>query len=547
MMAGAKRQKKPQDKPSDRALTSAREAVGQLWLSMTLVQSRLLVLQLGALLVATAAIFTWYNRYFDAFYHQHPLFAFTIIAAVPVYILCFSVGPQIWQRRREARRAVIALTPNPEAGSIRHFRLDPYVTASPQEFRREDDAHNEVLRWIQETSRPVLFLSGVSGAGKSSVLEAYVLPMLRKVGWRIEQVRTFGDPLPQLDNLLTVPRRKGTRLLVVFDQFEEFVILEDRASAEARRLFVARLQELCRTPPPGVVMLFSFRRDYMSDVIAMKIDDLIPGVTYMEIDAFKRGPARRFLEAAPTQPSSDLVDRLLAGAEALDDVPARFRPVTLNMLGLALQDYDRQVSGRPERLVQGYIEVAMLQPEINEIAPRVIEKMITDANTKKPRTVTDLSVETSLANHDVLACLILLERKGLVRRLGDLWEISHDFVARQFALLLGRLRPKPWQKIGMAAAAALFVLLLAAVAIEVPRLIKEQAFAELRSLEIGVTEDRDHKLFADLGSGTDKLIDAMPYLILLEIQGLRGSLATTTTLPSLDKLTALATNYQSLT
>src|SRR5262249_16742587 len=152
-------------------------------------------------------------------------------------------------------------------------------------------------------------------------------------------------------------------------------------SAEARRLFLARLQRLCRTPPPGLCLLLSFRRDYMRDVVAMKIDDLIWGQTFMEIDAFRRGPARRFLEAAPTAPTSGLVDRLLAGAEAIDDVPARFRPVTLNMLGLALQDYDRELTGRPERLVQSYVEAAILHPEIKEIAPRIIEKMITDANT----------------------------------------------------------------------------------------------------------------------------------------------------------------------
>jgi hypothetical protein len=134
---------------------------------------------------------------------------------------------------------------------------------------------------------------------------------------------------------VAVDRRRGTRLLVVFDQFEEFVILEDRASVDARRALLARLQQLCRNPQAGLCVLLSFRRDYISDVISMKIDDLIPGQTFLEIDAFKRGAARRFLERAPAAPKSDLVDRLLDGAEALDDVPARFRPVTLNMLGLA--------------------------------------------------------------------------------------------------------------------------------------------------------------------------------------------------------------------
>jgi hypothetical protein len=100
----------------------------------------------------------------------------------------------MWHRWRKAQRDAITLTPNPAGGIVKHFRLDPYVTATPQEFCREDDAHNDVLRWISETSRPVLFLSGVSGAGKSSVLEAYVLPMLREAGWTIEHVRVeFGS------------------------------------------------------------------------------------------------------------------------------------------------------------------------------------------------------------------------------------------------------------------------------------------------------------------------------------------------------------------
>jgi hypothetical protein len=118
----------------------------------------------------------------------------------------------MWHRWRKAQRDAITLTPNPAGGIVKHFRLDPYVTATPQEFCREDDAHNDVLRWISETSRPVLFLSGVSGAGKSSVLEAYVLPMLREAGWTIEHVRTFSDPLPQLEAILKARRRKGTRL-----------------------------------------------------------------------------------------------------------------------------------------------------------------------------------------------------------------------------------------------------------------------------------------------------------------------------------------------
>jgi hypothetical protein len=327
------------------------------------------------------------------------------------------------------------------------------------------------------------------------------------------------------------------------DQFEEFVILEDRASAEARRLFLARLQQLCQSHPPGLCVLLSFRRDYMGDVIAMKVDDLIPGQTFMEIDAFRRGPARRFLEASPIVPKSGLVDRLLAGAEAIDDVPARFRPITLNMLGLALQDYDREVAGRPERLVQRYVESAVSPPEIKEIAPRIVEKMITDENTKRPRTVTELVTETALREQDVVACLVLLERGGLVRRLDDLWEISHDFVARQFALLLDRLRPNPWRKIGIYAVSGLFVLFLGGLVIGTPIFVRQQAFAALASLQIPVTGDGKGKWVATMGGEVTEatVTRAVQQLALIEVNILHVTSSQLTSLPSLDKLTALTT------
>jgi hypothetical protein len=229
----------------------------------------------------------------------------------------------------------------------------------------------------------------------------------------------------------------------------------------------------------------------MSDIIGMKIGDLIPGQSYMEIDAFKRDAARRFLEKGPNTPAPTLVDRLLKGAEALDDVPARFRPVTLNMLGLALQDFDRQVTGRPERLVQGYMEAAITQPEIRETAPKVVEKMITDANTKRPRTVADLVVDTGLRDRDVAASLLLLERRGLVRRLDavtELWEISHDFVARQFAMLLGRLRPSPWPRVAMLASPVLFALVLGSAVLGIPIYV-EQAADALGELGVSVTKE----------------------------------------------------------
>jgi hypothetical protein len=112
-------------------------------------------------------------------------------------------------------------------------------------------------------------------------------------------------------------------------------------------------------------------------------------------------------------------------------------------------------------------------------------------------------------------------------------EISHDFVARQFALLLGRLRPNPWPKIAMFAAPSLFGLILAGAAIGIPIFVQEQAFAALRSFQISVAE-HDGKPFAKFPEAAteETITNALPHLILVGITDLDLSFLQAAKLPS---------------
>jgi hypothetical protein len=44
----------------------------------------------------------------------------------------------------------------------------------------------------------------------------------------VEVVRSFADPLTGLESASKKPRDNGASVLVLFDQFEEFVILRER-------------------------------------------------------------------------------------------------------------------------------------------------------------------------------------------------------------------------------------------------------------------------------------------------------------------------------
>ena len=70
--------------------------------------------------------------------------------------------------------------------------------------------------------------------------------------------------------------------------------------------------------------------------------------------------------------------------------------------------------------------------------------MITAEGTKEPRRLGELASLTQLENWKIEATLSEMESAGLVRSVSpnrDVWEISHDFLARQIGFLLGRLRP----------------------------------------------------------------------------------------------------------
>jgi hypothetical protein len=89
-----------------------------------------------------------------------------------------------------------------------------------------------------------------------------------------------------------------------------------------------------------------------------------------------------------------------------------------------------------------YLERAVTQSAIKDIAPTIIGKMISGKGTKIPRTINELKQETKLGDADIAFCLTRLEAKHLARRLGvnqGLWEISHDFVARQLGVAVGSI------------------------------------------------------------------------------------------------------------
>lgn len=108
-----------------------------------------------------------------------------IVGVIPplLVLLCQTVPRLIKEHRgkilvESSKREVV--NPRPAITEADYFYIGPYPESRRQRYDRADGAHEEVLSWLKGTKEPVVVLSGLSGTGKTSMLEAFVIPELRE-------------------------------------------------------------------------------------------------------------------------------------------------------------------------------------------------------------------------------------------------------------------------------------------------------------------------------------------------------------------------------
>lgn len=404
-----------------------------------------------------------------------------LLCAFPLAALVFSTLPTWLDQRRITRYA--ELTGPLEKG---YFSLRPREQDDETGFDRADQAHQDILRWLEKRVDPVLYLTGASGTGKSSLLVAWVLPKLKRSNHVVVQLRGYEQDLfARLRNKLLEPggvwekppspsdnvhallvraaQRLGTRrLFIVIDQFEEFLILRDANEQEAFRRFLAG------SAIDGVTFLLVYRPEYER---LIQDDGWPPFLleTRKVVPPFTENSAHDFLRRSGQTIAPTLLRAVLREAADLDQTPGLIRPITLNMCGLVLGRFS---GGLPRRfrggLIRGFLRESMMLPEVRDVAEHLLPALITDNVTKHPRRIHELAAEIRLPVTVVRVALRRLGEsdRGIVRALDaqeETWEISHDFlvplldaiVARGLRPLWRRIRPwLPWTSVAAIAVTA---------------------------------------------------------------------------------------------
>jgi hypothetical protein len=117
-----------------------------------------------------------------------------LLIIVPAIIVACQLVIE-WQAARSRRKAQ-DLALKVDAVPSGYFRIGPYLNTVEDriKFNRADRIQEKVLAWILSSKAVPLYLTGDSGSGKSSLLNADVLPSLREQNWTVVEARAWQDP-----------------------------------------------------------------------------------------------------------------------------------------------------------------------------------------------------------------------------------------------------------------------------------------------------------------------------------------------------------------
>ncbi|MDZ8031056.1 hypothetical protein [Nostoc sp. DedSLP04] len=347
---------------------------------------------------------------------------------------------------------------------------------------------NRLIERMGQHDRKLTIIHGQSGVGKSSILQAGLIPALkqRSIGirdvlpvlqqvypdWIIELGNRLRDAISDLPRIpyegrsyeYSPPFREDTAgeksilnqlekhddynllTVLIFDQFEEFFFIYNDPSN--RRKFYEFLRDCLDIPYIKVIL--SLREDYLHyllecnnrlanfDVISNNILD--KDILY-HLDNFSLEDAKLIIQNLTQKSQSvleaPLIDELVKDlARDLGEV----RPIELQVVGAQLQTEkitkleQYQQHGPKEKFVGRFLEeiVQDCGSDNEQIAKLVLYLLTDEKNTRPLKTRADLELELDVKTEKLDLVLEILVKSGLVLRVpaspSDRYQLVHDYL-----------------------------------------------------------------------------------------------------------------------
>ncbi|MDQ7824951.1 MAG: SUMF1/EgtB/PvdO family nonheme iron enzyme [Candidatus Eremiobacteraeota bacterium] len=325
-------------------------------------------------------------------------------------------------------------------------------------FGREQES--EALLTAVTTS-PWLVIFGLSGSGKTSLLNAGVASRLKRPHHMVLRLRTLKDPLVTLREhleALGIPVVSGTgslrlmmeasaalvpgHVVIIYDQFEEFFL---RCSPGERALFIEEVSVFMARPPLRCHLIIALREDFLPEM--SQFEKAFPAVLKsryrvrrLTVEQARRslmGPAALFGIAVEEKLADELLVCLFE-----DGIDPPELQIVMDSLYTARDKKRRLISmetlrdlGGVKAILSQYINEALQGMGRDQEACRgVMRRMITDQGTKAVVALKDLKApEEPPAEIERLMALLVNAR--LVRTFSEggerRYELAHEHMIEE--------------------------------------------------------------------------------------------------------------------
>jgi hypothetical protein len=310
-------------------------------------------------------------------------------------------------------------------------------------------------------------LIGVSGIGKTSLLNAGIIPGLKKIGWKTCVTRPLNDPLENLrrsiwtqmidevlpgefgleDVIRTVlDVNHGTKILIVIDQFDD--ILNNKDHQEIDKIIIA-LNQLYLLNHPDLHLLISYRGDVESEIgmVWQKISGAADGLPRYYLSPLEKPNAREIIVHTLKDLTIDLEKHSLL-EQIIEDIEQEshnnghlgvFPPfiqmiistIHANLNDNLFSEIAYNELGRSKEIISNYLyNLLNYLGTDKQNGIRFLVSLVSNYGTKTQKSIEEISSEIEISEVQIQPILLKLLDLRLIRPLEFGYEITHDLLAR---------------------------------------------------------------------------------------------------------------------